>query len=64
MSYKRKTFDEYDIQGDYGQGFETVHTTETFKDARRSLREHRANVRGVAFRIKKTRVPITADGKE
>jgi hypothetical protein len=58
MAYKRKTRDEYEIQGDYGQGFECVTAEETWTGAREQLKCYRENEPGVAFRIKKVRVKI------
>jgi hypothetical protein len=62
MSYKRKTRDVYDIQGDYGygHGWETVTAEETYRDARVQLRGYRDNEPGVPFRIKITRERIPA----
>lgn len=57
MAYKRKTRDVYDIQGNYGHGFETVTCEETWKDAKRAIREYREN-EPYEFRIKKTRERI------
>jgi DNA polymerase IIIc chi subunit len=58
MAYIRKTEDEFDIEGDYGQGFEIV-TCETTKQlARDAIKTYRANEPGIAFRIRKHRVPI------
>ena len=34
MAYQRKTTDEYQIYGDYGQGFEEVTAAATYKEAR------------------------------
>lgn len=54
--YIRKTRDEYNIQGDYGYGFEDVCCEDTWREARERLREYRENEPGVAFRIKKARM--------
>lgn len=59
MPYIRKTQTEYQIQGNYSFGFETVNTELTRKDASRSIREYRENEPGIAFRIKSKRVPLT-----
>jgi hypothetical protein len=53
--YKRKTVDLFDIEGDYGHGFEVVTAETTYSDARRALREYRENEPGIAFRIRKYR---------
>lgn len=58
--YKRKTFDEYEIQGDYGYGcgYETVTTETTSREAREQLRVYRENEPGVHFRIVKKRIKL------
>lgn len=56
--YKRKTVDEYEIQGNYGQGFECVTTEENRKAAREQLKCYRENEPSVAHRIVKKRVKI------
>jgi hypothetical protein len=43
MAYKRKTRDEYQVHGDYGQGFEEVCAEDTHKEARARLKEYREN---------------------
>lgn len=59
-NYVRKTFDEYNIEGDYGygQGFEVVNTEKTWPEAKRSVKEYRQNQQGIPFRITKKRVRI------
>lgn len=44
MSYKRKTKDRWDIETNYGYGWETENSEYTREDARRSLREYRENM--------------------
>jgi hypothetical protein len=56
--YQRKTIDEYEIQGNYGQGFECVTTEETWKAAREQLKCYCENETNVAHRIVKKRVKI------
>ncbi len=66
MAYTRKTYDEYDIEGQYGQGWETVTTEETYRDARAQLRAYNENEPGVPHRIKSRRVRIeevSTDGR-
>jgi hypothetical protein len=55
--YVRKTADEYQIQGNYGYGWETETTEETLKDAKAQLKCYRENV-NYPVRIKKVRVKI------
>ena len=56
MAYKRKTIDEYEIQGNYGYGFECMSTEGTFKAARENLKRYQDNEKGVSFKIVKRRV--------
>lgn len=58
--YIRKTEDEYEILGDYGQGWELVTTETNRKDARETVKTYRANEPGVPFKWKKRRVKIDA----
>lgn len=58
MPYQRKTADVYDIEGDYGHGFECVNTETTFSTAKKSVREYRQNEKGIAFRITKKRIKV------
>ena len=46
--YTRKTYDEYQIQTNYGYGWEVENTEDNWKDARRSLKEYRDNISGFA----------------
>lgn len=55
MARERKTIDEYDIEGDYGDGYEVVNCEATWWAACKSIREYRANEPGI-FRIKKHRI--------
>lgn len=58
MAYVRKTEDEYEIQGNYGFGFELVTTETTWKKAKESIKEYRENEPGTSFKIVKKRVKI------
>ena len=57
MGYKRKTEDEYHIQGYYQFGWETVTTEVTWKAAKEQVKCYRDNEPG-SFRIVKVRVKI------
>ena len=57
--YKRKTEDEFEIQGYYGQGWECVTTETTRQLVRDQIKLYRQNEPGIAFRFIKKRVPIT-----
>ncbi len=56
MAYIRKTIDEYEIQGNYGLGWECVTTEDTWKDAKAQVKCYREN-ESYSFRIRKKRVP-------
>jgi len=58
--YTRKTEDEWEIQGDYGFGYECVTTETNRPDARAQIKCYRESEPGISFRIIKQRVPITA----
>lgn len=59
MAYRRKTTDEYDVEGFYASGWEVLCCEETLREARARVREYQANDRG-NYRIRKNRVPIIA----
>lgn len=56
MAYVRKTVTEFNIEGNYGQGFEIVTCETTWGDAVKRKREYRDNEPGILFRIKPHRV--------
>jgi len=58
MAYKRKTKDEYILQGYYGHGWEDLTSEESWKEIRMRLKEYRENESG-KYRIKKHRIKIT-----
>jgi len=58
--YVRKTEDEFQIHGDYGQGFEEVTCETTWRAAKDTIKTYRDNEPGVQFKLKKKRVPIQA----
>lgn len=58
MVYVRKTVDEFDIEGDYGQGFEVVTCESTWKNAKAQIKTYRENEPGIIFRIKHHRVKV------
>ena len=59
MAYVRKTIDRWDIMTNYGYGWECENSEYTLKDAKRSLREYRENIRG-SVRLEKHREKIEA----
>jgi len=46
---------EYDVQGYYSEGWETVFTASTIEEAREILKDYRVNESGTAFKIKTVR---------
>jgi len=58
--YIRKTKDEYEIQGNYGDGWEMVTTEETLRGARAQVKCYRENEPG-PHRIIKKRVKIEGE---
>lgn len=44
MGYQRKTRDRWDIETNYGYGWEVENSEYTREDARRSFREYRENL--------------------
>ena len=59
MAYQRKTRDEYEVQGNYGQGWECVTGAESRTEARSLLRDYRENEPATPHRIKVIRVPLS-----
>jgi hypothetical protein len=57
MAYQRKTRDEYELQGNYGQGWECLTTEDTRADIRARLREYREN-EGGDYRVLTRRVRL------
>ena len=57
MAYIRKTRDEYELQGNYGYGWECLTTEETLKDARQRRKEYQEN-EGGTYRIVRRRVRL------
>ena len=55
--YIRKTRDEYEIQGNYGYGWECETTEETLKEAKAQAKCYRENV-NYPIRIVKKRIKI------
>jgi len=55
--YQRKTIDRWDIMTNYGYGWECENSEYTRKDAKRSLKEYRENIRG-AVRLEKHREKV------
>ena len=58
MTYKRKTQDEFQIWGVYGQGFEELTAESTRKAANERLKEYRENQPEGSYKIVVKRIPI------
>ena len=58
--YKRKTYDEYQILGNYGygHGYEYLIAYETYKEAKECLKLYRENEIGIPFKVIKKRIKI------
>jgi hypothetical protein len=52
---------EYDIEGDYGQGFELLTCEDTYPEARRQLKIYQEIAPGHEYRITPRRVKINPD---
>lgn len=63
MKYVRKTRDEFEIQGNYGYGWETVVTEENAAAAREQLNIYNANEPQYKHRIKKRMIYIVPEGE-
>jgi hypothetical protein len=57
MAYQRKTTDEFEIQGDYGYGWEMVTVESTWLEAKEQIKCYREN-QPAPYRIVRKRVPI------
>lgn len=55
--YKRKTYDEWIVQGNYGYGWEDENTELTREQGKQSLKEYKENGPG-SYRLIKRRVKI------
>lgn len=55
---KRKTRDEFQIWGDYGQGFEELTAESTRKEANERLKEYRENQPEGRYKVVVKRIPI------
>ena len=58
MAYVRTTEDEFQIHGNYGQGYEELTCETTWKEAKQCIKDYRENEPGVQFKIVTKRIPI------
>ena len=56
--YVRKTVDIYEVQANYGQGFEMVTNEETYKAAKVQLKCYKENEPMYPHKIQKKRIKI------
>lgn len=56
--YQRKTYDEWRLESNYGNGWEEVLTESTYAEIKLRLREYRENAPEWPYRIVKRRVRI------
>lgn len=60
MTYRRKTRDEWNVQGSYGCGWEDVTAEDSYREARARLREYRENQPQYPHRLIKRRIKLEA----
>ena len=53
MAYVRKTVDRWDIETNYGYGWETECCEYTWAEAKQRLHEYRENIRGAVRLVKR-----------
>lgn len=58
MAYIRTTEDEFQIHGNYSQGFEELTSETTWKEAKQCIKDYRENEPGVQFKIVTKRIQI------
>ena len=58
MAYKRKTYDDWQLHVNYGQGFEHEISEETRKEVKQRQKEYRENCPEYATKIVYKRVKI------
>ncbi len=56
MAYERKTTDNFELEGNYGFGWEYLTAEETRKEIRQRLKEYREN-EGGNYRVVNRRIP-------
>lgn len=49
--YIRKTIDMWIVQGNYGEGWEDVTSSENYKEARQDLKDYRENDKIYSYRL-------------
>lgn len=59
MAYVRKTRDRWDIETNYGYGWDVECSEYTYKEAKERLKEYRENICGAGIRMRKRREPIS-----
>lgn len=56
MAYERKTYDVWEVQGNYGYGWDMLTEESTFKEAGEQLKCYNENEVGIPHRIVKRRI--------
>ena len=63
MAYTRKTIDRWDIETNYGYGWETENSEYTRTDAKRSFKEYKENL-SCAVRLVKRREKMALQARQ
>ena len=58
MAYKRKTYDEYQLLGDWGYGYDYILSESTLKEVRQQLKTYVENDPRAKYKIVKRRIKI------
>lgn len=59
MAKQRKTRDEYELLGNYGQGWEYLLTEDTYSEINKRYGEYVENMPEGRYKIVKHRIPLT-----
>lgn len=62
MEYKRKTEDQYHVEGNFGKGFVVVAVEKNYRAAKQELLSLREKQPQVHYRLVPKRVPIEPNG--
>lgn len=58
MAYERKTYDEYQLLGDWGYGWDFVLAERTYREAREQLKTYVENDPSARYKMVKRRIKI------
>ena len=59
MAYQRKTRDECDLLGNYGDGWDRLVTEDSYSEIKKRYREYVENQPVIPYKIVKHRIPLT-----